>query len=151
MLPQGGALLQSGPYNPTNPTADKKDESNGRQERQYSRHPIFIFINLVLVWDATMLVQTTFEAAHHHTTIMHRSHALPTHSTTTHRLHRKQRTTAELQHAWFDDLLDKEPRQKIGTKDTQPTRNQDARCKPSSYFGYGRTRQSAFTRLQQLC
>jgi hypothetical protein len=47
--------------------------------------------------------------------------------------------------------LDKEPRQKIGTKDTQPTRNQDARRKPSSYFGYGRTRQSAFTRLQQLC
>jgi hypothetical protein len=99
MLPQGGALLQSGPYNPTNPTADKKDESNGRQERQYSCHPIFIFINLVLVWDATMLVQTTFEAAHHHTTIMHRSHALPTqydHAPITPEATHNRRTTTRL-------------------------------------------------------
>jgi hypothetical protein len=44
---------------------------------KYSRHPIFIFSNLSLVWDATMLVQTTLEAAHHHTTIMQRQNWQP--------------------------------------------------------------------------
>jgi hypothetical protein len=77
---------------------------------------------MMFVWDATMLVQTTLEASDHHTTTMPRQLIQPRTPITVRP--RTEDTGSNAPPHNHHNLLDKEPRQKIGGDDTQPIRNQ---------------------------